>query len=135
MAVYFRIPPKKDGEVDPEDIKKAEKMVELGRSYGWESDMNTDPNVEINVTTSPYVSLENKILINLLKLSDNERKTAKVLIKYPNGISAEEVANETGRSRPTESKILNELELGGYVTKKPVGNKIYYTPTKELLGE
>jgi len=65
----------------------------------------------------------------LLSLPDHLRKTALTMIKFGKAM-AEEVAKETGRSRAIESAYLNQLVRMGYLSKKRVKKRVYFSTTE-----
>ncbi len=49
--------------------------------------------------------------------------------------TADEVCRRTGRHRSIENKYLNELVRAGWLTRKRIGKKVYYSPQKRKEGQ
>ena len=64
-------------------------------------------------------------VMTLLSLPDHLRKTATAVCKLGKA-TADEVADETGRTRAMESAYLNQLVRMGYLKKERVGRKVYF---------
>jgi len=64
-------------------------------------------------------------VMTLLSLPDHLRKTATAVCKLGKA-TADEVADETGRTRAMESAYLNQLVRMGYLRKERVGRKVYF---------
>ena len=64
-------------------------------------------------------------VMTLLSLPDHLRKTATAVCKLGRA-TADEVADETGRTRAMESAYLNQLVRMGYLKKERVGRKVYF---------
>lgn len=62
----------------------------------------------------------------LLSLPDHLRKTA-IAICSLGEATAEDVAEETKRARAVESDYLNQLVALGYLKKKRIGRKVYFS--------
>lgn len=61
----------------------------------------------------------------LLSLEDHLRKTAMV-VSESGSVTAEEVAEKTGRTRAAESDYLNQLVKRRYLSKKRKGRTVYF---------
>jgi len=77
---------------------------------------------------SKKISIENLPLdaATLLSLPDHLRKTA-IAICSLGEATAEEVAEETKRARAVESDYLNQLVALGYLKKRRIGKKVYFS--------
>ena len=64
--------------------------------------------------------------LTLLELPDNLRNSYMVLLQLKEA-TAEDVASVTGRGRAIESHYLNTLVNMGYLDKKRVGKKVYFS--------
>ena len=70
-------------------------------------------------------------LIGLLQLPDHLRRTMTALIELGEA-SADMVARQTGRTRPTESDCLNQLVRLGYTKKRRKGLTVYFSVRKDV---
>jgi DNA-binding transcriptional ArsR family regulator len=70
----------------------------------------------------------------LTKVPQHLRRTFETILKLdPKGVTAKEVAWETGKSRSLESDYLNQLSDRGLVYKKQEGKKVlFYTAESDL---
>ncbi|MHA1975204.1 MAG: hypothetical protein ACTSW1_19615 [Candidatus Hodarchaeales archaeon] len=71
----------------------------------------------------------------LTNVPQHLRRTFEIIypLREENGLTAKEVAEKTGKSRPLESDYLNQLADTGFVTKKKVGKKVlfYHQPSDQ----
>lgn len=65
-------------------------------------------------------------VVTLLSLPDNLRKTAYAISKLGEA-TAEQVANETERTRAMESAYLNQLYRMGHLSRKRKSHKVVYS--------
>ncbi len=70
----------------------------------------------------------------LLDIPDHMRKSLIKLMEKGEA-TAEEISDETARSRSLESAYLNSLANWGYVKKNRKGQLVYYSPNFEKLIE
>ena len=102
--------------------KKLEEYIERAREDGLEIVLFTDQKVEIEtkitVSTDEYPAA-------LLNLPDRLKKTALTIydLKYA---TAQEVADQTKRSRATESICLKQLVTMDMLKKETRGRKLYF---------
>jgi hypothetical protein len=66
-------------------------------------------------------------VITLLSIPDHLRETAMTLAKIGDA-TAEQVANETGRTRESESAKLNQLYRMAIVNRRREGRRIIFSP-------
>jgi hypothetical protein len=77
-----------------------------------------------SVTTARQFGVD---IIPDIPIEDRKLKTAWVaLLRYPEGATADQVAEDLRRHRTTVSTYLNMLELMAFVTKERRGHEIYY---------
>ena len=72
--------------------------------------------------------LDRNDLIRLIELPNHLRKTMLAVISLGEA-TAEEVSEQTGRARASEMDRLNQLQRMGYVKKRHVGSKSFFSPT------
>lgn len=73
-------------------------------------------------------------IMTLLSLPDHLRKTALTLIEF-GSVMADDVAKKTGRARAIESAYLNQLVRMGYLWRKRVGKRVYFSVEEMPKGE
>jgi predicted transcriptional regulator len=71
--------------------------------------------------------LDKDELIRLIELPNHLRKTMLAVISLGKA-NAEEVSEQTGGARASESDNLDQLQRMGYVKKKRAGNKNFFSP-------
>lgn len=71
--------------------------------------------------------LDKDELVRLIELPNHLRKTMLAVISLGKA-NAEEVSEQTGRARASESDNLDQLQRMGYVKKKRAGNKNFFSP-------
>ena len=78
--------------------------------------------VQRNIMTK--VDINKRSLPTPQKLTFNE-----VLNQGDKGVTAEQVAQCTGRSKNLESSYLHKLFENGYIKRKRIGRRVYYYPS------
>jgi len=69
----------------------------------------------------------------LTKIPQHLRRTFEVILKLDRKVTAKEVSQETGKSRPLESDYLNQLSDRGVISKIPKGKKVFFYYQKPSL--
>ena len=83
------------------------------------------------ITDSSKVSTGLDILIQVPR---HLRGTYGTVMKAEHGVTAQDVASRTGKSRPTESDYLNQLTMRGLITKVRSGKRVLFY-SGERAGE
>ncbi|HEY9205013.1 MAG TPA: hypothetical protein VIO58_03740 [Candidatus Methanoperedens sp.] len=80
-----------------------------------------------------YPVVEDKVAL-FLTVPDTLRKSLFAVSELSQA-TADEVCRRTGRHRSIENKYLNELVRAGWLTRKRIGKKVYYSPRKRKEGQ
>ncbi len=106
-------------------LKKISKSLE---ELNEKIDKLTEKAVLTEAKQQKKIPVENLPLdaATLLSLPDHLRKTA-IAICSLGEATAEEVAEETKRARAVESDYLNQLVALGYLKKRRIGKKVYFS--------
>ena len=97
-----------------------------------QNSVNTSTNVEplrslsLRKVSADYTTKE--VDVKKMEISKTIARTFKEVLKGPEkGITSEQVACATGRSRTVESSYLHKLFESGYLKRKRIGRNVYYS--------
>jgi len=89
--------------------------------------------VLIKKTVEPELGGIGDSLDLLTKIPQHLRRTFEVILKLDKKVTAKEVSQKTGKSRPLESDYLNQLSDRGVISKIPKGKKVFFYYQKPSL--